>query len=276
MKIDSHQHFWHFTEKDYGWIDPSQQIIRRDFLPVDLNPILQANNLDGCVAVQARQSDIETKWLLELASANDTIKGVVGWIDIAADDLDDQLAQYSDAKKLKGFRHVLQDETEPGFMLRPEFIRGLNTLQKHNYKYDLLIFSHQLVEAHSLVKQLPELSIVVDHIAKPEIATGENFSQWASNIRSLSAYPNVMCKVSGMVTEADLENWQPKDFYPYLDVIFEAFGPGRVMFGSDWPVCLLGGSYDSIKQIVSDYVENKYQHHFDQVFGNNAALFYQL
>ncbi|WP_143873089.1 amidohydrolase family protein [Catenovulum sediminis] len=276
MKIDSHQHFWQFTEEDYGWIGEDQSVLRRDFFPQDLKPVLAQNNLDACIAVQARQSDIETQWLLELAQQNTFIKGVVGWIDIAADNLPEQLKQYQGNKLLKGFRHVLQDEPEAGFMLREKFVRGLKILAEQGYRYDLLIFANQLPEALQLLKQLPDLPIVLDHIAKPDIKTGHNFADWKTNIEKLSQYANVMCKVSGMVTEADCQNWQAEDFYPYLDVIFGNFGADRVMYGSDWPVCLLGGDYSQIKSIVQAYVNANYKADFDKIFGLNAAKFYQI
>lgn len=276
LKIDSHQHFWQFTEQDYGWIGEEDKVIKRDFLPAQLSELLLENNIDGCVTVQARQSLEETHWLIELAEQNDFIKGVVGWIDLKADDLDTQLAGYQSKPSLKGFRHVLQGEPDPNFMLETNFVRGLNTLAKLGYRYDLLIFAHQLPQALELVKQVPDLNIVVDHIAKPQIASGQGFDKWQSAMLSLGKQQNVYCKVSGMVTEADVKNWQASDFTAYLDTVFTAFGAGRVMFGSDWPVCLLGGTYSDIKQIVVDYVQSNYPDAFDQVFGINAVEFYQL
>ena len=195
MNIDSHQHFWQFNEKDYGWISAEQSIIRRDFLPSDLKPLLKGSDLDGCVAVQARQSIEETNWLLEVASKNDFIKGVVGWIDLKSGSLLQELDLYKNEQKLKGFRHVLQDEADANFMLADDFLSGLRQLAANNYCYDLLVFSHQLPQCVTLVEQLSELKIVVDHIAKPEIAAGTNFEQWAGYMQSLAKFDNVYCKV---------------------------------------------------------------------------------
>ncbi|MGJ8681829.1 amidohydrolase family protein [Paraglaciecola sp.] len=276
LRVDSHQHFWKFTEEDYGWIDVEEKVIRKDFLPSQLSTVLTNNNIDACVAVQARQSLEETNWLLELAANNTFIKGVVGWIDIKADDLELQLAAFNGNSTLKGFRHVLQGEPDPNFMLEDKFISGLHTLQKFGYCYDLLIFAHQLPQAIELAKKVPSLSIVVDHIAKPKIADGSDFMQWKNAIQEIAQFENIYCKVSGMVTEADVGNWKNSDFTPYLDTIFSTFSASRVMFGSDWPVCLLGGSYTDIKQIVEDYVKANYAEAYDQVFGVNAVKFYQL
>lgn len=276
LKVDAHQHFWRFTEEDYGWIGEEDKVLKKDFLPEQLSILLKENDMDACVAVQARQSIEETNWLIELADQYNFIKGVVGWLDLKADDLEQQLLGYKDKPCLKGFRHVLQAEPDPNFMLDPKFIRGLHILEKHGYCYDLLIFAHQLPHALKLVKQVPNLKIVIDHIAKPQIASGTGFKEWQVIMNELAEFPNVYCKVSGMVTEADLKNWQPSDFTPYLNAVFNAFGTSKVMFGSDWPVCLLGGSYSDIKNIVVDYLQPNCSDNFDDVFGTNAVKFYQL
>lgn len=276
MRVDSHQHFWRYTEQEYDWIGEEEQVIRRDFLPADLAPTLKSSNIDKCVAVQARQTDEETQWLLSLAEGNDLIAGVVGWIDIKASNLSDQLAAYVNRNKLKGFRHVLQGEADPDFMLATAFIRGLQTLSEHNLTYDLLIFAKQLPQSIELVKQLPNLSIVVDHIAKPDIVNHSDFDAWKEGMLQLARFDNVMCKISGMVTEADVNNWQNDDFEQYLDVVFNAFGPERVMFGSDWPVCLLGGDYLRVKSIVDNYVSKHYSDYSNAIYGDNAKKFYQL
>lgn len=276
MRVDSHQHFWRYTEQEYDWIGEEEQVIRRDFLPADLAPILKSADIDKCVAVQARQTEEETQWLLSLAEGNDLIAGVVGWIDIKASNLSDQIAAYANRNKLKGFRHVLQGEADPEFMLAPTFVRGLQTLAEHNLTYDLLIFAKQLPQSIELVKQLPNLSIVVDHIAKPDIVNHSDFDAWKAGMEKLASFENVMCKVSGLVTEADVNNWQIDDFKQYLDVVFKAFGPNRIMFGSDWPVCLLGGDYLEIKNIVDRYVNQYYAEYTDEIYGGNAAKFYQL
>ncbi|WP_440876011.1 amidohydrolase family protein [Thalassotalea sp. PLHSN55] len=276
MKIDAHQHFWQYSSQEYGWIGETEKAIKRDFLPEHLSPILAENNLQGCVAVQARQTDEETQWLLSLAKQNSLIKGVVGWIDLRADNLASQLSYYEGSSLLKGFRHVLQDEPDPAFMLQHEFIRGLALIADNDYSYDLLVFAHQLPQTIALVNKLPPMRLVVDHIAKPDIASGEGFQQWQKHITELAAVPYVFCKVSGMVTEADHQQWQQSHFTQYLDTIFNAFGPERIMFGSDWPVCLLASQYQEVKKIVSDYVQANYPDHVDQVFGLNACKFYKL
>lgn len=276
MKVDSHQHFWKYSPVEYDWIGENEHVIKRDFLPNDLASTLSLAKLDKCVAVQARQTDEETQWLLELADKNDIIAGVVGWIDLRADDLSAQLSQYKNNSKLKGFRHVLQGEPEPGFMLAPNFVRGLKTIEAHHYTYDLLIFAHQLPQAIELVKQFDSMPFVVDHIAKPKIIDHSDFLTWKDGLETLATFKNVYCKVSGMVTEADVKHWQPSDFERYLTVVFNAFGPDRIMFGSDWPVCLLGGEYQRIKQIVDDFVEINYPEHVAKIFGENAVKFYSL
>ncbi|WP_111977370.1 amidohydrolase family protein [Algibacillus agarilyticus] len=276
MKIDAHQHFWHYTEADYGWISAEQGVLQRDFLPEDLAHVLNQSKLEGCIAVQARQTLIETNWLLDLAQEYAFIKGVVGWIDLKSKNLTEQLTDYKANAKLVGFRHVLQDEIDPNFMLEEAFIAGLKTIEAENYTYDLLIFSHQLPQACELAKQFTKLPIVIDHIAKPKIGNQQEFAAWQLGINTLAKHDNVYCKVSGMVTEADVNNWTQEDFTPYLTAVFDAFGPSRIMFGSDWPVCLLGGEYPQIKDIVSDFVNQYYPTHFDAVFGENAARFYKI
>lgn len=276
MKVDAHQHFWLYSKEEYDWIGENENVIKRDFLPQHLLPLLNFNNLDACVAVQARQTKQETDWLIYLAQEFDFIKGVVGWIDLKADDLQQQLLPYKNNHKLKGFRHVLQGESDPMFMLNEKFINGLNTLAKHYYVYDLLIFAHQLPQSLLLIEKLPHLPIVIDHIAKPNIFTGKGFQQWQKYMQAIAEYPNVYCKVSGMVTEADVNNWQKEDFERYLAVVFEAFSPQRVMYGSDWPVCLLGGDYAEIKAIVESFVSTHYPEYEAQIFGGNAIKFYRL
>ncbi len=275
MKIDAHQHFWVYSPEEYDWIGEQETVLKRNFLPSDLKAILLENNLNGCVAVQARQTNEETQWLIELANTNDIIKGVVGWIDLRSDTLDIDLQQYESSTVLKGFRHVLQGE-KAAFMLEPEFIRGLKVLEQKNYTYDLLVYAHQLPQTIELAKQFSSLRLVIDHIAKPAIKANEGFEEWKAAMVQLARQPNIYCKVSGMVTEADIHNWNPEQFTPYLDVIFTEFGSKRVMFGSDWPVCLLAERYKQVKDIVEDYVKQKYSAYYDDVFGKNAETFYQL
>lgn len=276
MRIDSHQHFWQYQAEEYNWIGEQESILKAHFQPDDLLKLTRANHIDGSIAVQARQSDEETQWLINLARSNDFIKGVVGWVDLRSDNLEETLKQYQNETVLKGFRHVLQDEPDKEFMLRDDFIRGLYILEKHHYTYDLLIYANQLPQAIELVKRLPDLRVVVDHIAKPAIAHKQGFAGWQIDIHELAQHQNVFCKLSGMVTEAKIADWQASDFTPYLQAVLSAFGPERVMFGSDWPVCLLAADYKSVLHIVEDFVKRFYPNHFDNIFGLNAQTFYQL
>jgi len=272
--IDAHQHFWRYNVTQHSWINDEMAIIRKDFLPANLQPILEASKVAGCVAVQADQTKAETIFLLDLSAQYSFIKGVVGWIDLRADDIQQQLEAYLSYKKLSGFRHVLQSEA-PSFMLDPLFVRGLKLLPKYNFTYDILIYPHHLPAAIELVKQLPAVRFVVDHLAKPYISKGV-LEDWKTNITTLAQYPNVCCKVSGMVTEADMRNWKATDFKPYLDAVVDAFGTGRLMFGSDWPVCLAAASYPDMLQIVKDYFSSFSAAEQQQVFSTNATDFYHL
>lgn len=274
MVVDSHQHFWIFDEERDSWITPDMQVIRRNFLPEDLWPVLKVNKVDGCVAVQASQTDSETEFLLQLAEANDFVRGVVGWVDLRAVNLYDQLERYSQFEKLKGFRHVAQGQPE-GFLLQPEFIKGVGQLVAFDFTYDVLIYQNQLKEAYNFAVRLPNVHFVLDHIAKPLIKSQE-LQPWADDIRRLGELPNVHCKVSGMVTEAHWLHWEKADFRPYLDVVFEAFGTERIMYGSDWPVCLVAGEYEGAKGILTDYLSMFSDDEVRDVMGNNARRFYNL
>jgi len=275
MIIDSHQHFWRYEAKKHDWIDDEMAVIRRDFMPADLQPILAANGVDGCVAVQADQTRAETDFLLALAKENPFIKGIVGWIDLRADDLNEQLDAYAGHKALKGFRHVVQGEADPQFMLRPQFVRGIRTLAARGYTYDLLILPHQLLAAVELVRQCPGQRFVVDHLAKPYIKSGY-VDGWEIGMRALAVFPNVFCKVSGMVTEADYQKWTADQMKPYLDVVFDAWGTERVMFGSDWPVCRVAAPYKRVKGLLTDYLQHFSHAEREAVMGGNCQAFYQL
>lgn len=275
MKIDAHQHFWRYTSKEYGWIDDSMRAIQQDFLPFDLRPLLQRAGFDGTVAVQARQTLEETRWLLTLAEHYSFIKGVVGWVDLKSDHVDDQLQEISIHQKCVGVRHVVQDEPDDRFLLRESVMRGISKLRDYDLTYDLLILPKHLPVACELVAIFPDQPFVVDHMAKPLIRE-QIMSPWEEGIRRLASFDNVYCKVSGMATEADWQNWQSQDFLPYLDVVFDAFGPERLMTGSDWPVCTLAGSYQHVLQIVIDYLEQFSDQQKAAVRGDNAARFYQL
>jgi len=275
MKIDAHQHFWHYRPEEYGWIGPVMEILRKDYLPGDLAPLLEEAGIGGTVAVQARQTLEETEWLLKLADHHPFISGVVGWVNLRGPDLRGQLERFCAHSRFCGVRHVVQDEPDDRFMLRQDFIRGLGVLAEFDLAYDLLMFPRHLPVACQLVEQFPDQRFVVDHIAKPPIKNG-GLQPWAANLRRLAAFPNVFCKVSGMVTEADWHQWQSADFEPYLEVVFEAFGPARIMFGSDWPVCTLAGSYGEVADILSHYAQRLSQQEQADVWGGTATRFYGL
>jgi L-fuconolactonase len=274
MRIDAHQHFWMYDQAQYPWI-PTGSSLARDWLPKDLAPLLNACGLQGCIAVQARQTLEETRWLLSLAEHAPIIKGVVGWVDLRSPVLEQELAVLAQNPRLAGVRHVVQDEPDDDFMLRPEFLRGIETLKPFNFTYDILIYPRQLPAAIELVKRFSGQPFVLDHIAKPCIRDG-NFSRWSEQIRELSRAPHLFCKVSGMVTEADHQNWNPSDFKPCLDVVFECFGEDRLMFGSDWPVCRLAASYEEVFQLVNDYLGGMPEEAREKFFGKNAARFYRI
>ena len=274
MTIDSHQHFWRYTPAEYPWMKPEWPI-RRDFLPPDLAPLLRAAGLDGCVAVQAQQTVAEARWLLSLADAHPIIKGVVGWVDLQSDRVEEQLAELARHPRSVGVRHVVQDEPDDNFMLRPAFQRGIGKLRQFNLAYDLLVFPKQLPAAIQLVANFPEQRFVLDHIAKPPIAAG-TLSPWREQLRELAKAPNVWCKVSGMVTEAKWDGWREEDFRPYLDVVFAAFGVERLMFGTDWPVATLAGTYQEVHQLTASYVRSLTAEQQVRFFGGSAAEFYRL
>jgi L-fuconolactonase len=277
MKIDAHQHFWRYSAEEYDWIDDNIAVLKKNHLPPDLQNILQANGFDGSVAVQARQTLAETAWLLSLAESNPFIKGVVGWLDLRSEQLDEQLAQFASHPKLVGVRHVVQGEPDDRFILGDQFMRGIEKLLPFNLTYDILIFPKQLPAAIEFVEKFPQHRFVLDHIAKPFIKDGI-VSPWKEQIEQLAAFPHVFCKISGMVTEANWRNWSIADFESYLNVVFKAFGANRVMFGSDWPVCTVAATYRQVTEIVDSYLNN---HDFsDQekaaFWGGNAVKFYQL
>jgi L-fuconolactonase len=273
MRIDAHQHFWRYNAQEYGWIQPDWPIWK-DFLPVDLEQLLKSCRLDGCIAVQARQSLDETRWLLELADSAPIIRAVVGWVDLRSDQVGHQLGEFASDPKFVGVRHVVQDEPDNRFMLRADFKRGIAALKQFNLTYDVLVFPRQLPAAVELVGAFPEQPFVLDHLAKPPIAEGE-LSPWREQIEMLARLPNVMCKLSGMLTEAKWHAWREADFRPYLDVVFQAFGVDRLMFGSDWPVALLAGSYEQVYSLVSNYVSALNKTEQAKIFGDNANRFYR-
>lgn len=275
MIIDSHQHFWHYEPAKHAWIDDAIAVIRKDFEPSDLAKVYKENGVDGCVAVQADQTIAETDFLLKLSDEHDFIKGVVGWIDLRGANLQNQLEVYQSKQKLKGFRHVVQGESDHNFLLRSNFLSGISLLEKYNYTYDILIFPHQLGATLEFVKQFPNQKFVIDHIAKPYIKDGF-FDGWAILMKEIAKYENVYCKVSGMITEADYNLWTPEQIEPYMQLVLEAFGPERLLFGSDWPVCLVAGNYQQVKSLVTDFISKLSESEQKQIMGVNAMNFYNL
>ena len=275
MKIDSHQHFWIYNPVKDTWITEEMKVIKSDFLPADLQPLLSANQVNGCVAVQVDQTEKETRFLLDLAIDNDFIKGIVGWVDLCADNIDERLEYYYKYKKIKGFRHIIQAEADLDFMLSKRFLNGISKLEKYKFTYDILIFPKHLENAGKLVAKFPNQNFVIDHLAKPDFKNKE-FTEWEMGIKAIAKYPNVMCKVSGLVTEADWNNWTATDFTYCLDVVTEAFGIDRLMFGSDWPVSLLAASYADSCDIAEQYFSKFSKEDQDKFWSRNAIDFYQL
>jgi L-fuconolactonase len=274
MNIDAHQHFWRYDPAEYEWIDESMGALRRDFLPEDLDLELALSDFQGSVAVQARQTLEETRWLLELAERSSSIVGVVGWVDLCSPDVRSQLKAFAGSRKLVGVRHIVQAEPDERFLLSPDFLRGISALEEFDLAYDILIYTKHLSVAAEFVEQFPRQRFVLDHMAKPPIKGGEiNF--WAERIRRLAAFPNVFCKLSGLVTEGDWQHWTPAQIEPYLDVAFEAFGMERLMIGSDWPVCLVASSYAGTVQIVKEYLRT-HKLESSGVLGGNAQRFWRL
>ena len=275
MIIDSHQHFWRYDSQTDAWITDDMSLLKRDFLPEDLIAELKANSVDGCIAVQADQSEKETRFLLELAQCHPEIKGVVGWVDLCSPEIGERLRYFSRFHKLRGFRHIAQAELDDRFLMRADFLRGIAALSEFDFVYDILIYPKQLPAAAEMVTEFPRQRFVLDHMAKPPIRSAA-LEPWAALISRLARAPNVYCKLSGLVTEADWRSWKAEDVRPYLDIVMELFGADRVMFGSDWPVCLLAGSYAQVKNLVSTYASVLPREKQERIFGLNAIDFYKL
>ena len=274
-RIDSHQHFWKYDPARDSWINEEMSVIRKDFYPEQLQKILQANGFDGCITVQSDQTEIENAFQLGHAMKFDFIKAVVGWVDLQSENVEERLAYYQQFEKLKGFRHILQGEPRRDLMLKPDFKRGISLLHKYGYTYDILIFPDQLSYTLELVEEFPDQKFVIDHLAKPYIRD-QKIYEWKNDMEELADHENVFCKVSGFVTEADWKNWKPEDFTPYLDVVTEAFGIDRLMFGSDWPVCLVAAAYEDVVSITENYFSSYTPNEREKVFGLNASKFYNL
>ena len=271
--IDSHQHFWRYDAAEYGWIDDTMAALRRDFLPCDARREMDAAGISGCVAVQARQTLAETRWLLDLAAEHPFIRGVVGWIDLQGD-VDAQLEHFAADAALVGIRHIVQSEPD-GFLERPAFLAGLARLAARHVPYDILIYARQLPAAVEFARRFPEQRFVLDHLGKPDVRSGE-FKEWRRHLEALAALPHVLCKLSGLVTEADWRGWTREQLRPYLDAALDAFGPNRVMIGSDWPVCLVAASYGEVIALVRDAIGEYSADERQRMLGGTALDFWEL
>jgi L-fuconolactonase len=274
MTIDAHVHFWKYDKKRDTWITSDMKILREDYLPHTLESTLKRNGINGCVAVQADQSELETEFYTELSKTYPFIKGVVGWTDLRAEKVQERLEYFSQYPVIKGWRHVVQGEPA-GFLADPAFRSGITELAPFGYTYDVLIYHHQLPEAIDFISAFPGQRFVIDHCAKPDIRN-KAIDEWKKNITEIAMNPNVYCKLSGLFTEANWKQWSPADFYPYLDVVFQAFGTDRLIFASDWPVMLLSGIYVQWKSLVEKYMETFLDEEKEKVFGLNAIQFYNL
>jgi L-fuconolactonase len=275
MNIDSHQHFWQFDPGRDAWITDAMAVLKHDFLPEHLAPELDANHIDASIAVQADQSEQETMFLLALAKSSKRIAGVVGWVDLLSPSVGERLEHFSHFPKLRGFRHIAQSEPDDRFLSNQAFVKGIAQLRNFGFTYDILVYPRQLSAAIELVQQVPDQRFVIDHLAKPEIKARKT-APWAAQMKEIAQSRNVFCKVSGLVTEADWKHWTPDDFRPYFDLVLDAFGPDRLMFGSDWPVCLLAATYAQVKQLAEHCMHSLSELEKQKVFGDNAALFYGL
>lgn len=276
MIIDAHQHFWELGRFDTAWLEaPQHKPINRNFLPDDLRPLLDKAGVDRSVFVQTQHNLEENRWALWLTEQNPWICGVVGWVDLASDDCEKQLEEFTPHERFVGIRHITQDEPDDDFIVRPEIIRGLKVLEKHQVPFDLLFYVKHLKHAATLGRQLPNLPMVIDHLAKPQIKAG-NVAGWQDDLKAAAECPNIFCKLSGMVTEADWENWKPADLKPYVETALEAFGPDRLMYGSDWPVCELAASYQQVIDALRDVIGPLSETEEAKIFGGTATKFYGL
>lgn len=278
LKIDSHHHFWDLSrnEFDYSWLSaPENEAICKTYLPDSLLNHIQNVGVDKTVLVQTQHTLLENDWALQLASQTDYIAGVVGWVDLAAADIEEQVLRYKDQDKFVGIRHITQDEPDDNFIVREQVLRGLGVLEKHNIPFDLLFYVKHLHHAQQLGQQFPNLPMVIDHLSKPEIK-GQRLDNWEANLKAAAKFPSMMCKLSGMVTEADWQAWKPADLKPYIEIVLEAFGPERCMYGSDWPVCELAATYEQVHNALADTVGCLSESELENIFGATANRFYRL
>jgi L-fuconolactonase len=277
LVVDAHQHFWQLSRPfDYRWLDaPRHAPIRRDYLPQHLAPHLRAAGVDYTVLVQTQHNLDENRWALELAARHPFIAGVVGWVDLASGRCEEQLLEFKSRPKFVGVRHITQDEPDEDFIVRPDVLRGLKVLQQHRVPFDLLFYVKHLRHAQALARELPELPLVIDHLAKPRIKDGVT-EGWLDDLRAAARFPNLYCKLSGMITEADWQAWRPCDLRPYVEAALEAFTPRRCMFGSDWPVCELAGSYQQVHAALLECLAELSASERERIFGGTACEFYGL
>ncbi|MGA9589796.1 MAG: amidohydrolase family protein [Salegentibacter sp.] len=275
MKVDSHQHSWHYDPVKYSWLDDSMASIQKDFMPMDLEPVLRKNGFEGSILVQADQSEVETEFLLNLAEKHSFVKGVVGWVDLSSDKVGERLKHFSSNPYFKGVRHTVWDQ-QGEFLAESDFLRGISKLSNFDLAYDLLVFEEQLPGAVKLVEEFPDQRFVLDHMGKPRISAEGPSKKWISSIARLAKNSNVSCKLSGLVTETADFNWAASDFRAYLEIVVSAFGADRLMFGSDWPVCLAAASYEEVVEIQEDYFRSFSEEDKNKIFGGNAARFYRI
>ncbi len=276
MIIDAHHHFWRLGQFDTRWLEtPEHAPIRRDYEPRDLKPLIDASGVSKTVFVQTQHDLEETRWVLSLADAHDWICGVVGWVDLASDACGQQLDELTAHPKFVGVRHVTQDEPDDDFIIRPDVIQGLRELERRAVPFDLLFYVRHLRHAVTLARELPELPMVIDHLSKPHIKAGR-LDDWEPQFRAAAACPNLMCKISGMITEADWQAWTVDDLRPYVEIALDAFGPERLMFGSDWPVCELAGTYPQVFHACSELISGLTETERTRILGGTAQDFYRL
>ncbi|HEX8485319.1 amidohydrolase family protein [Sphingomonas sp.] len=273
-RIDAHQHFWQYDARAYSWINPAS-VLAATHEPADLKPLIEAAGIDGCIAVQARQDAAETRWLIDLAAAHPWIVGVVGWVDLRADDIAERLSAAPAGAPIVGYRHVVQDEQEDDFLLTPAFVRGVRAVLAHGLAYDILITPRQASHVRRFAEMAGYGRLILDHGAKPNIAAGD-WQPWAASIADMAQVPTIFCKVSGLVTEADHAAWTPDDIARYLDHLLGCFGPDRLIFGSDWPVCRLAADYVRVHDLIAGFVARHCPDHAGAIFGGNAERAYAL
>jgi L-fuconolactonase len=274
MTIDAHVHFWKYNKKRDAWITGDMKVLQQDYLPEHLELNLKRNGIDGCIAVQADQSEVETRFLAELSRTHDIIKGVVGWIDLSAANVVERLEHFTQYPVIRGYRHIVQSEPA-GFLLTENLHRGIAALKKYDYTYDILVYQNQLPDVLQFVERFPDQKLIIDHCAKPDIK-GKEMKEWRNLMKEIAQQGHIRCKVSGLFTESAWKGWTVGEFYPYLDAVFEYFGIDRLIFGSDWPVILLSGMYVQWKSLLENYMQDYSAEDKEKFFGLNAVQFYNL